>query len=159
MQVPWGMVTGPDGNLYIAMDDECEVAPFQHLPRSCMHWPHLPVVYLQASHGPSLLNAGLSIVSMPARPCFGFCESSMPYFCWYCERCLKLAGMKEISPNPCIQPTNTACCMQNGHNPLASTSGHVMVGLLGPEGPVHWSQKYHKTCLQSLLLCLCFSSA
>lgn len=21
-QVPWGMVTGPDGNLYIAMDDE-----------------------------------------------------------------------------------------------------------------------------------------
>ena len=26
-QVPWGMVTGPDGNLYIAMDDEYEVPP------------------------------------------------------------------------------------------------------------------------------------
>ena len=25
VQVPWGMVTGPDGNLYIAMDDEFEV--------------------------------------------------------------------------------------------------------------------------------------
>lgn len=25
LQVPWGMVTGPDGNLYIAMDDEFEV--------------------------------------------------------------------------------------------------------------------------------------
>lgn len=26
-QVPWGMVTGPDDNLYIAMDDEYEVPP------------------------------------------------------------------------------------------------------------------------------------
>ena len=25
VQVPWGMVTGPDGNLYVAMDDEFEV--------------------------------------------------------------------------------------------------------------------------------------
>ena len=25
VQVPWGMVTGPDGNLYIAMDDEFQV--------------------------------------------------------------------------------------------------------------------------------------
>jgi len=54
LQVPWGMVTGPDGNLYIAMDDECEVAPFPILPHSFMRCPHLPVPYLQASHGPSL---------------------------------------------------------------------------------------------------------
>ena len=27
VQVPWGMVTGPDRNLYIAMDDEYEVPP------------------------------------------------------------------------------------------------------------------------------------
>lgn len=45
VQVPWGMVTGPDGNLYIAMDDEFEVAqhiPFnQELPplRGCLFMP------------------------------------------------------------------------------------------------------------------------